>query len=296
MTLIEYLQAHAGVALAAALVFGLLVGSFLNVVIHRLPVMMEREWREQAQELLGGNGCADGAAEPAARETYNLVVPRSRCPSCGHMIRAHENIPLLSYALQRGRCTACRSRIPVRYPLVELLTGLLTVAVVAQFGVTLAGACAVGLTWALVALAFIDLDTQYLPDAITLPLLWAGLAVNLRATFVPLPEAVVGAMAGYLSLWSIYWLFRLVTGKEGMGHGDFKLMGALGAWLGWAALPGVVLTSSLVGAVSGIGLMLLRGHDRQVPIPFGPYIAAAGWLSLMWGDAITGLYLPGGGT
>ncbi len=290
--IIEYLQAHPGVAMACAFVLGLLMGSFLNVVVHRLPVMMEREWREQAREVLAADqGAPLQPDQPPDR--FNLVVPRSRCPNCGQLIRARENIPLVSYALQRGRCSACGWRIPLRYPVVELLTALLSLAVVAQFGVTLAAASALGLTWALVALAFIDLDTQYLTDSITLPLLWAGLALNLGGTFVPLREAVVGAMAGYLSLWSIYWLFRLITGKEGMGHGDFKLMAALGAWLGWSVLPGVVLLSSVVGAVVGVSLIVSRGHDRQVPIPFGPYIAAAGWLCLMWGDSIKRYYLAG---
>jgi len=299
MALIEHLQAHPAVAMGAALLLGLLVGSFLNVVVHRLPLMMERDWRRQCHELDAASTGESAAAQDPAQspgEAFNLVVPRSRCPSCGHRIRAHENVPLLSYALQRGRCRACGWRIPLRYPGVELLTGVLSLAVVAAFGATAAAAAGLVLTWALVALAFIDLDTQYLPDSITLPLLWAGLLVNLFGVFAPLEAAVVGAMAGYLSLWGIYWLFRLLTGKEGMGFGDFKLLAALGAWLGWSALPGVVLLSSLVGALVGVGLIVLRGHDRQVPIPFGPYIAAAGWLSLLWGDAIRALYLGGAGS
>ena len=289
MFLIEYLQAQPGVAMGAALVFGLLVGSFLNVVVYRLPVMMERDWREQCREL----AAADTGNEAPQPETqrFNLVVPRSRCPSCGHGIRAHENIPVLSYLVQRGRCRHCGWRIPLRYPALELLTGMLSLAVIAAFGATAAGAAGLGFTYALLALAFIDLDTQYLPDDIVQPLLWVGLALNFNGLFVPLPTAVAGAMAGYLSLWSIYWVFKLITGKEGMGYGDFKLMAAIGAWLGWSVLPGVILLSSVVGAVVGVTLILARGHDRQIPIPFGPYIAAAGWLTLIWGDAIKSVYL-----
>ncbi len=279
-----------------ALVLGLLVGSFLNVVVYRLPVMMEREWREHCAELAAGDTQGESAPPEgeATAETFNLLVPRSRCPNCGHEIRAVENVPVFSWLIQRGRCRACGWRIPPRYPAVELLTGLLSAAVIFAFGATLAGVAALGLTWALIALAFIDLDTQLLPDSITLPLLWAGLALNLTtATFVPLETAVIGAIVGYLSLWSIYWLFKLLTGKEGMGYGDFKLLAALGAWFGWGALPGVILLSSVVGAVVGVAMIVLRGHDRQIPIPFGPYIAAAGWIMLIWGDAITPLYLSG---
>lgn len=288
MMLVDFLQAHSVIAAGVAGVFGLLMGSFLNVVIYRLPLMLERDWQLQAREVLERD-CVQH--EPHA--PFNLVVPRSRCPSCAHLIRAHENIPVVSYVLQRGRCRACGWRIPTRYPAVELLTGALSVIVVAHFGVTLTAAAALGLSYALVALAFIDLDTQYLPDCITLPLMWAGLAVNLAGagTFAPLPDAVIGAMAGYLSLWSIYWLFKLITHKEGMGYGDFKLMAALGAWMGWSMLPATVLLSSLVGAVVGVTLIALRGHDRQVPIPFGPYIAAAGWGCLLWGEDLNRLYL-----
>jgi leader peptidase (prepilin peptidase)/N-methyltransferase len=294
MFLLEYLQTHAAVGVAAALVLGLLIGSFLNVVIYRLPVMMEREWREQCREMTASDEDVENAgarAEP--EERFDLVVPRSRCPGCGAGIRAHQNIPVLSYVVQRGRCAACGWHIPLRYPLVELLTGLLAAVVVAKLGITLAGAGALALTFALVALAFIDLDTQYLPDSITLPLLWGGLLMNLGHVYVTLDQAVLGAMAGYLSLWLVYHGFRLLTGKEGMGHGDFKLMGALGAWMGWGVIPGLVLLSSLLGAVVGIGLILLRGHDRQVPIPFGPYIAAAGWICILWGDTVRGLYMGG---
>lgn len=289
MFLIEHLQAQPGLAMGAALVFGMLVGSFLNVVVYRLPVMMERDWREQCRELAAAD--AGDEVPQSKAERFNLVVPRSRCPSCGHGIRAHENVPVISYLFQRGRCSSCGWRIPLRYPALELLTGILSLIVIAAFGATAAGAAGLAFTYALVALAFIDLDTQYLPDDITLPLLWAGLALNFNGLFVALPTAVAGAMAGYLSLWVIYWVFKLITGKEGMGHGDFKLMAAIGAWLGWSVLPGVILLSSVVGAVVGITLILVRGHDRQIPIPFGPYIAAAGWLTLIWGDAIKNVYL-----
>jgi leader peptidase (prepilin peptidase)/N-methyltransferase len=295
--MLSLLQNSQEVALISAAFLGLCVGSFLNVVIHRLPIMMEREWRAQCQELDSSsaealaNATGTPAIEQAAPERFNLVVPRSRCPDCGHAIGALENIPVLSYLLQRGRCRGCGTRISPRYPLVELLTAILTVAVVARFGLTLAGAGVVLLTFALVALTFIDLDTMLLPDSITLPLLWLGLGLNLVPVYASLPDAVIGAMAGYLSLWAIYWAFKLLTGKEGMGYGDFKLLAALGAWLGWSALPTVVLLSSIVGAAVGVTMILLRGHDRQIPIPFGPYIAAAGWLAAMWGEDIAALYL-----
>ena len=300
MMLLEYLQSNSSVALTATFVFGLLIGSFLNVVIYRLPVMMERGWREQcrefetedAQDYAAPNTPPINSAAPQL-PVFNLVVPRSRCPHCATNITAVQNIPLLSYALQRGKCRACGWRIPLRYPALELLSAVMSVAVIAHLGISLAGVAGLGFTYALIAAAFIDLDTMYLPDSITLPLLWAGLALNLLATFVPLSSAVVGAMAGYLSLWSVYWLFKLVTGKEGMGYGDFKLLAALGAWMGWSILPGAIMLSSVVGAVVGLTLIVVRGHERQIPIPFGPYIAAAGWICFMWGDAITSIYLDG---
>lgn len=268
----------------AAGLLGLIVGSFLNVVIYRLPIMMERAWRQQCRELLE-------APEMEEEGRFNLVVPRSRCPSCGHLIGALENIPVLSYLLQRGKCKHCGTAISARYPTIELLTALLTAAVVWHFGPTWQGAGAIALTWALVALTFIDLDHHLLPDDITLPFLWFGIGLSFFGVFTNLPSAVVGAMAGYLSLWSIYHLFRLITGKEGMGYGDFKLLAMLGAWMGWQQLPVIILLSSLVGAVVGISMVLFRGHDRNIPIPFGPYLAAAGWLALLWGDDLTGWYL-----
>ncbi|MCX8145458.1 MAG: A24 family peptidase [Azovibrio sp.] len=263
--------------------FGLLIGSFLNVVIHRLPRMMEQEWQAQCAELRG---------EPApSTAALSLARPRSHCPQCGHPISALENIPLLSYLLLGGRCKACKARIPLRYPLVELTAALLAAGAAWHFGPGWQAIGATLLLWTLLTLAIIDLDTQLLPDSLTLPLLWLGLLFNLGGHFVPLPSAVVGAMAGYLALWSVYWLFKLATGKEGMGYGDFKLLAALGAWLGWTMLPTIVLLSSVVGASVGIALMLGAGHARNRPIPFGPYLAAAGAIALFWGDRLNQLYL-----
>lgn len=270
----------------AALVglLGLCFGSFLNVVIHRLPKMMEREWHVQCAELRG-------EAMPQAGETLSLAKPRSRCPHCGHQITALENIPVLSWLVLRGKCSGCHAPISARYPIVELMTGIISVYTALHFGPGWQALAGLGLLWALIALTFIDYDTQLLPDAITLPLLWAGLAFNLFGTFVDLKSAVIGAMAGYLSLWSVYWLFKLATGKEGMGYGDFKLLAALGAWLGWQMLPAIVLLSSLVGAIVGIALIVVARHGRNVPIPFGPYLAAAGAIALFWGPTITNAYL-----
>lgn len=271
-----------GLAALAGLL-GLCIGSFLNVVIHRLPRMMEREWHAQCAELRG-------EALPEA-ERLTLATPRSRCPQCGHQITALENIPVISYLLLRGRCSGCKAPISARYPAIELLTATLSVLVVVHFGPTWQSTGGLALIWSLIALTFIDYDTQLLPDAITLPLLWAGLALNVTGIFVDLRSAVIGAMAGYLCLWSVYWLFKLVTGKEGMGYGDFKLLAALGAWLGWQMLPAIVLLSSLVGAIVGIALIIVARRGRNVPIPFGPYLAAAGVIALFWGPAITGAYL-----
>ncbi|MFN5512857.1 MAG: prepilin peptidase [Burkholderiales bacterium] len=276
MTELQALDPMLLIGLAGLL--GLLVGSFLNVVIHRLPRMMQAAWEAEAAELRG--------AAPAGQGPYNLLRPRSSCPHCGTPISAHHNIPVLSWVLLRGRCAHCATPIPVRYPLVEVMGGVLSMAAVAQFGPTLAGVGALGLGLVLIALTFIDLDTLLLPDDLTLPLLWAGLLLNLWGTFVPLQDAVIGAMAGYLALWFVYWAFRLVTGKEGMGYGDFKLLAALGAWLGWQALPAIILLSALVGAAVGIGLIVFRRHGRETPIPFGPYLAGAGLLVLYFGESI----------
>lgn len=268
---------------ALAALLSLFVGSFLNVVIHRLPRMMEREWLAQAAELRG--------EAPAAAERYNLATPRSRCPHCGTPIGAIDNIPLFSYLVLQGRCRHCEAPIGVRYPIVEGLTALLCGYAAWHFGPGPAAVGAILLLWALLALTFIDLDTQLLPDSLTLPLLWLGLLFNLNGTFVPLADAVVGAVAGYLILWSVYWLFKLTTGKEGMGYGDFKLLAAIGAWLGWKMLPLTILLSSAVGAVVGICLIVVGRHGREIPIPFGPYLAAAGALALFFGNSLTARYL-----
>ena len=281
------------VTLACTLV-GLVVGSFLNVVVHRLPRMLEREWDAQAAELLEQKGFADAAAKlnsPGAAMRYNLVTPSSTCPHCGHRIRAWENIPIVSYLFLRARCSACRAPISIRYPIVEALSGILSGYIGWRYGLTLATVGALFLTWSLIALTVIDIDTQLLPDDITLPLIWLGLLINLDGTFVPLRAAIIGAVAGYLSLWTVYWLFKLATGKEGMGYGDFKLLAVIGAWLGWKMLPAVILLSSLVGAVVGISLIAFARHGRNTPIPFGPYIAAAGLIALFWGDTINRTYL-----
>lgn len=271
-------------AVAAALVVGLCVGSFLNVVVHRLPKMLERAWREDCAEHDGKE------IEPAP--PYNLVVPRSACPACGHRISAIENIPVVSWLALRGRCRACKAPISVRYPVVEILGGVFAVAAIVAFGATPKGAGACLLLWTLLALALIDADTQYLPDDLTLPLLWAGLVANLFELFTPLASAVIGAVAGYLSLWTVYWLFKLIRGKEGMGHGDFKLLAALGAWLGWKMLPLIVLLSSVAGAVIGLALIAFRGRDHTIPLPFGPYLALAGAIALFFGPGLVRFWLP----
>jgi leader peptidase (prepilin peptidase)/N-methyltransferase len=245
--------------------------------------MMQREWEAQCAELSGQMTDQHGV--------FNLSTPRSRCPHCQHAITALENIPVISYLFLGGKCRSCRAGISARYPLIEALTAVLSATVAWHFGFTWACLGALLLTWSLIALTFIDLDHQLLPDKITLPLVWLGLFFNLFGVFTDLSSSVVGAIAGYLSLWSIYHLFRLITGKEGMGYGDFKLLAALGAWMGWQSLPMIVLLSSLVGAVVGITLILLRNHQRDVPIPFGPYLAAAGWIAFLWGDQINAVYL-----
>jgi leader peptidase (prepilin peptidase) / N-methyltransferase len=267
-------------------VVGLCIGSFLNVVIHRLPKMLDRGWRAQCAEL-AGETLPD---EPA----YNLVVPRSQCPACGHRISALENIPVLSFLVLRGRCSACHAAISLRYPFVELLTGVLTAAAILRFGPTLVALAACVLLWSLIALTFIDFDTQLLPDNITLPLVWGGLLANivgLGPAGTSLRDAVIGTVAGYLALWSVYWLFKLIRGKEGMGYGDFKLLAALGAWLGWQMLPLIVLLSSVIGALIGISLVVFKGRDHQIPLAFGPYLAIAGAIALFFGKPLIAVYL-----
>ena len=277
--------------IASTTILGLLVGSFLNVVIHRLPIILKRQWRKDCLLFLSDNGDSNPTTENTAEEKYNLVLPRSCCPHCGHAISAWQNIPILSYLLLRGKCHYCSTPISLRYPMVELLSAIIALVIILQFGPTPSAMMAIILSWGLLCLSFIDYDHQYLPDNITLPFLWLGLIVNLNGMFVDIESALIGTMVGYTILWSIYKLFKLVTGKEGMGYGDFKLLAMLGAWLGWQMLPAIILLSSLVGALVGIGLVLFRQHEKSKPIPFGPYLAMAGWLTLMWGDEINSAYL-----
>jgi len=287
MAIIELLSTSPTFYFSVVGLLGLTVGSFLNVVIHRLPMMMEHEWRAHCAELAEGNIPSPADTE----EKLTLSAPRSRCPHCGHAITVLENIPVLSYLWLRGRCSACSEKISIRYPLIEFITALLSIMVAWHFGFTWPALAALFFTWALIALTMIDFDHQLLPDSITLPFLWLGLALSLWPVFVDSPTAIIGAIAGYLSLWIVYWAFKLITGKEGMGYGDFKLLALLGAWIGWQMLPVIILLSSAVGAVVGITLILLRGRNRNIPIPFGPYLAAAGWIALLWGDDISSAYL-----
>jgi leader peptidase (prepilin peptidase)/N-methyltransferase len=296
---IDLLASSAPFYLGTCFVLGLAVGSFLNVVIYRLPVMLERQWREQCAELSGPQGqpsAAAGVVSGDAAAPFNLVVPRSRCPACGAPIAAWQNIPLLSWLYLRGRCANCSAPISARYPLVEILTGVLTASVAWKFGFAWPALLAMVLTWFLIALTFIDIDHQLLPDSLTLPLLWLGLTASLwgplTASALPVDtrSSVIGALAGYVSLWSVYHLFRLATGKEGMGYGDFKLLAALGAWLGWQMLLPITLIAAAVGAVTGMIVLGVRGQHRSTPIAFGPFLAAAGWLILMFGQRLVGAY------
>ena len=270
----------------AAGALGLVVGSFLNVVIHRLPTMMHNTWSRECREHM-----EDSPTEALVQEPFNLLTPASRCPQCGHRITALENIPVISYLFLRGRCSGCGTGIPLRYPAVEIVTAVLSVITALHFGFSVQTLAALAFTWALIPLFLIDFDIQILPDIITLPLLWCGLLLSLFNIFVDSQTSIIGAAVGYLSLWSIYHLFKLATGKEGMGFGDFKLLGAIGAWTGWQALPVVILFSSVVGAVIGILLILFKGRDHSQPMPFGPFLAAAGWMTLLWGTDIIDLYL-----
>jgi len=281
--LIYTFEQYPALYLGTLFVFGSLVGSFLNVVIYRLPLMMQREWR---------NDCLEFLEQPAAEEEarFNLAVPRSRCGECGHQISALENIPIVSYLVLGGKCSSCKTRISVQYPLVELFTAVISVVVGWHFGVSLQALAVLLLSWSLIAASGIDIGHKLLPDSITLPLLWLGILLALFDVFVSLEDSVIGAMAGYLSLWSIFMLFKLFTGKEGMGFGDFKLLAMLGAWLGWKPLFVVVLTSSLVGSVVGISMILLQKIGRGTQIPFGPYLAAAGWMTLLWGEDLMRFY------
>jgi leader peptidase (prepilin peptidase)/N-methyltransferase len=284
-TLITYLSANPATFAGLCAVLGLVVGSFLNVVIHRLPKMLERQWQAECAELQGRT-----SEQPP---TYNLVVPPSACPACNHPIRPLQNIPVLSYLMLRGKCSACAAPISLRYPAVEIVSALLTAYIGFRFGTSWTALATMVFGWAMIALAIIDLDTFFLPDSITLPLVWLGLLAQLAGLYprVGIEAAVIGAVAGYLSLWSVFWLFKLATGKEGMGYGDFKLLAAIGAWMGWKALPLVILLSSLVGAIVGICLIVARRQGRDVPIPFGPYLVVAGLIALFWGDDLTKRYL-----
>jgi leader peptidase (prepilin peptidase)/N-methyltransferase len=283
MELVNLLEHNPTFFTGTVFVLGLLVGSFLNVVIHRLPQMMERDWRAQCRDYLGE------AAED--RSPLSLVRPASHCPHCGHKIRFYENIPLLSYLWLRGRCSACQQAISIRYPLIELLTAVTSAVIAWHFGFGWQAGAGLLLTWALIALSMIDTDHQLLPDSITLPFLWLGLTLSLFPVFADMRSSLIGAIAGYLSLWTVYQLFKLLTGKEGMGFGDFKLLALLGAWMGWQALPMIILLSSAVGAVLGGAMIAIQGRDRAQPIPFGPYLAIAGWVALLWGEQISSAYL-----
>lgn len=273
------------IVIGGAVVLGLLVGSFLNVVIYRLPVMMQRMWQQECRIIL------ELDAEEPAHETFNLVQPNSRCPHCNSAIMPWQNIPVVSYLALGGRCANCKHPISPRYPIIEAVTGILSGVVAWQLGLSIEAIAALGFTWTLIALTMIDADHKLLPDQITLPLLWAGLLINSFGLLVPLTDAVWGAAAGYLSLWSVYWVFKILTGKEGMGFGDFKLLAALGAWMGWQYLLLIVLLSSVVGAIVGIALIVINNSGRNTQIPFGPYLAAAGWIALLWGDPIIQYYL-----
>lgn len=283
MELILFTQAGDLVSSLSFGLFGLMIGSFLNVVIYRLPKMMQRE---------SDNYVASESGKTLPHtERFNLMVPRSACPQCGHQITALENIPVLSYLFIGGKCTGCKAPISIRYPLIELITSTLSAALIWHFGSGIAGLGSLVFCWLLIAMTMIDADTQLLPDDLTLPLLWCGLLINLPGTFATLPDAVVGAAAGYMALWLVYWAFKLITGKEGMGYGDFKLLAALGAWMGWTMLPAIILISSVVGAIVGIVMIMAKNLGRDTPLPFGPYLAAAGLVTLIWGKQLTGLYL-----
>jgi leader peptidase (prepilin peptidase) / N-methyltransferase len=284
MSLLQTLQQSPVFLITTIFIIGLMVGSFLNVVIYRLPVMMNRDWRRDCREFL--------QLEPEPEtSSFNLMLPASHCPHCKTPIKVYQNIPVISYLFLGGKCSHCNTHIALRYPLIEAFTGLCSALVAWRFGYSIELLFGLLLTWNLIALSFIDIDHQLLPDTITLPLLWLGLLLSLFSLFADTTSSIIGAIAGYLSLWIVFHLFKLITGKEGMGYGDFKLLALFGAWLGWQFLPMIILLSSLVGAVIGITMVLLAKHDRSTPIPFGPYLAAAGWLALLWGDQINQFYL-----
>ncbi|MCE5985222.1 prepilin peptidase [Pseudomonas sp. LF19] len=284
MNLLNSLASQPLMYLSIALLLGLIVGSFLNVLVHRLPIMLERQWQAEAREVLE-------LPSEAQAPRFDLLLPPSQCPHCAHRIRPWENIPVISYLALRGRCSGCQARISPRYPLVELACGALTLFVAWRFGVTGTALALLVLSWGLLAMSMIDIEHQLLPDALVLPLLWLGLIVNAFEMFVPLEDALWGTVAGYLSLWSVFWVFKMVTGKEGMGYGDFKLLAMLGAWGGWQILPLTLLLSSLLGALIGLIMLRLQRKQASTPIPFGPYLAIAGWIALLWGGQITTSYL-----
>ncbi|MFQ6576514.1 prepilin peptidase [Pseudomonas sp. UM16] len=284
MDLMDTLASQPLLYLGFALLLGLIVGSFLNVLVHRLPIMLQRQWQVEAREVLD-------LPDEAASERYNLCLPASQCPQCGHRIRPWENIPVVSYLLLQGRCSSCRSAISVRYPLVELGCAALTVFVAWHLGASNSTVAVLLFSWGLLAMSLIDIEHRLLPDVLVLPLLWLGLLVNAFEMFVPLEDAVWGAVVGYLSLWSVFWLFKLITGKEGMGYGDFKLLALIGAWGGWQVLPLTLLSSSVLGAVIGLIMLRVKGLKASTPIPFGPYLAISGWIALLWGGQITTSYL-----
>lgn len=286
-TTVEALYASPAFLYFVTAILGLCIGSFLNVVVYRLPITLQKEWQSDCCSLLE----IEPPKESSKHKVFNLLFPNSHCPHCDHNIRLWENIPVLSYLILKGKCAGCSQAISLRYPLVEFTTAALSVLVVYLMGFNAQSGLALVLTWALIALTLIDFDTQLLPDNITLPLVWLGLIVNYFGVYTSLENALWGAIVGYLSLWSIFWLFKLITGKEGMGYGDFKLLAALGAWMGWQALPQIIILSSFVGAAIGIGGILIMGRDKNVPIPFGPYLAIAGWIALLWGEQISLWYL-----
>jgi len=289
--MLDLLVTNTPLFLTGVFIFGLLIGSFLNVVILRLPARLEHDWHCQCKELLDIESSDDEKGKPPP----DLMWSRSQCPKCDHYIKAYENIPLLSYLFLKGRCSSCKTRISMRYPLIEATTAILFLLVALHFGPTLQALAAIGLTAVLIALTFIDIDHQLLPDDLTLILLWIGLFASLFNVFTDPVSSIIGALAGYLSLWLVYHLFRLLTGKEGMGYGDFKLLAALGAWMGWQMLPLIILLSSLVGAVTGLIMIVMKRHKTNQPMPFGPYIALAGWIALMWGEQIIDTYLRSSG-
>lgn len=296
MNLVDALQDNAVIYYGVVAYISLMVGSFLNVVIHRLPIMMERGWRDGVVDYLADqqpdkdNTLSLEFRTELPPEPFNIAVPQSRCPQCGHAIKAWQNIPVISYLILRGKCSGCKTSISVRYPAIELITMLMSLIVAWHFGATPQAFLGIIVTWFLIGMSMIDVDHQLLPDSMTLPLMWIGLLAALIPVFADLQSAIIGAAMGYMILWSIYQLFKLVTGKEGMGFGDFKLLAALGALLGWQALPVIILLSSLVGAIVGVTLIAITGRDKNIPIPFGPYLAAAGWLAMLWGNDLSGWY------